>query len=46
MTTDFRTRMFWQSLSPTRRAEIARRPRMYSIPWIRRADEPDEDDLP
>lgn len=42
----FRTRQFVAGLSPQRRAGIGRRPRFYRIPWLRRADEPDDDFLP
>lgn len=45
MTTDFRTRMFWQSLSPARRIALAARHCFYSLPWLRLADEPDNDDF-
>jgi hypothetical protein len=38
----FRAQMFARSLSPTRRAEIERRPRFRNQPWLRRANEPDD----
>ena len=44
-TVEFRARLFWQSLSPTRRAEIARRG--FCNQPIRRSDQPDpEAELP
>ena len=42
----FRVRQFLSGLSPRRRAEIARRIRFYTLPWIRLTTEPDDDDLP
>ena len=45
-THDFRVRQFLFSLSPARRAEIEQRTRFYRLPWLRRADEPDDDLLP
>lgn len=44
-TTNFRACMFWRSLSPTRRAEITRRPRFRNQPYLRPANQPDPDDL-
>ncbi len=41
----FRARLFWQSLSPTRRAEIARCRRFRNQPYLRPANQPDSDDL-
>ena len=41
-----RVTWFLRSLSPARRREIATRPRFYRLPWVRRADEPDADNLP
>ena len=43
---DLRGRIFRGSLSPARIAEIARRPRFRNLPWLRRSDEPDQDQLP
>ena len=42
----FRVRQFILGLSPARRAEIARRIRFYSLPWIRLTTEADDDELP
>ena len=42
----FRVQCFLRSLSPARRAEIAQRPRFRNQPWLRLADEPDDDPLP
>ena len=41
-----RVRWFTRSLSPARRAEIGRRARFRNQPYLRRADEPDDDFLP
>ncbi len=41
----FRARMFWRSLSPTRRAEITRRARFRNQPHLRPANQTDPDDL-
>ena len=42
----FRARQFTQGLPADRRREIDARPRFYRLPWIRRADEPDDDAFP
>ena len=42
----FRVRQFVRGLSPQRRVEIARRPRFRNQPYLRRHDEPDDDQLP
>jgi hypothetical protein len=41
----FRVEQFTRSLSLSRLAQVARRPRFYRMPWLRRADEPDTDRL-
>ena len=45
-TADFRTRQYRFALSPTERATVDRRPRFYTMPWLRRADQPDTDQIP
>ena len=43
---ELRARIFLGTLPPERLAEIACRPRFRNLPWLRRADEPDQDQLP
>ncbi len=45
-TATFQGRLFLQSLSLARRAEIARRARFRNQPYLRRSDEPSDDFLP
>ncbi len=40
----FRVKQFTCSLSREHRATVAGRPRFYSLPYLRRADEPTPDD--
>ena len=41
----FRSRQAGFFLSPAQRAAVARRRRFYSMPYLRRADKPNPDDL-
>ena len=43
---EWRGRQFLCSLSREQRQAVANRSRFYSMPYLRRSDEPDDDTLP
>ena len=45
-TADFHARQARFALRPTERAAVARRPRFYTMPWLRRSNAPSDGFLP